>query len=354
MMDMKCIALFLALATAAHAGDARSARAGQPGHWPRGVVFAAGGGEAMWLGFHLESQPVRVPERVAISPDGKTLAFARKNEVLVGPVPEGPFKAVFTGAKGTFAAVGSFSGAGRWLTFAGAAAPHAVELATRHVIDLPNGHDLDIAADGRIAVASEHGLALLGPGGKAEQWRIGRGEDAVFAQVRFSPDGRWLAVEHRFRQDENLDPGAASVIEVVEAATGRMRLVAPAASGVAGIHWSPGGKEIAYWNEKEGLSVVDVASLKRTQVVPPKYGGDTGGSSELLVPFAWSPDGAAIVFAKLRIPLGRSEDATGHSIAIYAVDVGDRKIWSLTTDAQAKAFRALDTLEIVDLPGLPR
>jgi hypothetical protein len=346
-------------------GKGRSRRPGSPGHWPQGVVWiASAGGKAAWLGYHLERLDLKVPPGSVPSPDGRSIAWIdrhgagggegaiapfgrgaseRRAAVRVGPLPEGPWRTVWE-SRGA-----ATPGELRWPAAGGRiiVSTHA-ERTTWHVVD-PEGRapavsveaaDLDVAPDGLSAAAGGGSVLqivpILGTDAARTQAVHDHGSPS-FTKVRFSPDGRFVAAIESW---PGPDGPAEHVLQVVEVATGGCRLIAPHASPDRAPEWSPDGTEVAFLDGSGRLAAVHVASRRRVVLVERDRSGPVVG------PFAWTPDGSAVVYAMNR-PAGESKrSAESHDSELLAVDVGEPASWGLGTG------RA-DVLVVLPLAGIP-
>jgi dipeptidyl aminopeptidase/acylaminoacyl peptidase len=113
--------------------------------------------------------------------------------------------------------------------------------------------------------------------------------------VQVSPDGTHVAYirsKHDFKADEN-----ATEIELIDVATGTSRALTHERKGIAAIHWSPSGDQLAF---------VATGEEKTPQLfVLPMNGGDSMQITKALggvVDFAWQPDGSAFAFASPDVP----------------------------------------------------
>lgn len=174
---------------------------------------------------------------------------------------------------------------------------YRADLATGKVRRLTRGarlREADVAPDGRIVAVQagtpepgDTSLVLLDPDASAPPAvLLALGREAVFAQPRFSPDGRTVAVSV-------WRPGQGRHIALVDAATGSYRLVTRGPSNHGQPAWSPDGRYLLYTDDASG--VFDLYALEV----------DTGArlrvTRELAGAFApeAAPDGGALVYTRL-------------------------------------------------------
>jgi len=174
---------------------------------------------------------------------------------------------------------------------------YRADLGTGKVRRLTRGarlREADVGPDGRI-VAVEAGrpapgdtrLVLLDPDAAGPPTvLLALGREAVFAQPRFAPDGRTVAVSV-WRPDE------ARHIALVDAATGTYRVVTTGRSNHADPAFSPDGRYLLYTDDASG--VFDLYSVDLTTGTRWRITRELGGA---LAP-AVAPDGSALVYTRL-------------------------------------------------------
>jgi dipeptidyl aminopeptidase/acylaminoacyl peptidase len=140
-----------------------------------------------------------------------------------------------------------------------------------------------------------------------DPWAFGSYDEAV-GEVRWSPDGRWLAYvktdtlpksvrEWRKKkwdqvvEDERLQYPALWVVEV---ATGKQRRLTSGPHYVWNVRWSPDSRSIAFLVSPTGKP--DDENLTDIGIVPVE-GGALRTLGVIGSPFAWSPDGRWIAWA---------------------------------------------------------
>jgi dipeptidyl aminopeptidase/acylaminoacyl peptidase len=153
---------------------------------------------------------------------------------------------------------------------------------------------------------------------KAER-RITRDDRVLIENFRVSPDGKKLAVIYRRENSRNGQYHAE--VAVVDAATGELKDLTHNNAPEQNVQWSPNGRLLSYlapsnaaWDLAEEKLWVVPAEGGEPRVLTATFAGAIG-------PYAWTPDGQAIV-------AGASVRGRGATIR---VDVGDGSVKTLVS-----------------------
>ena len=227
--------------------------------------------------------------QVALSPDGQHLAW-------IGPVS----RAAVAGESGVVIADAAHHWAPGSVAIAGADAQSAVEIAWSH-----DGSSLAVLATSNHGAPSIFTVHTDGTGARRVLATTGSVHD-----VRWSPDGRHLAMLYSTASEEANSPVAATPrdtgvmdthidrqhLAVVDAATGAIKPVSAADLYIYEYDWSPNGRQLVvsqargsgnnnWWVAR--LSVIDAATGAIHEIAAPK--------TQIADP-RWSPDGSEIAY----------------------------------------------------------
>ena len=179
-----------------------------------------------------------------------------------------------------------------------------------------------------------------------DPWAFGEYDEAV-GEVRWSPDGQWLAYvkidtlprnvrEWRKKkwdqvvEDERLQYPALWVVEI---ATGRHRRLTSGTQYVWSVRWSPDSRSIAFLVSPTGKP--DDENLTDIGIVPAE-GGALRTLGVMGSPFAWSPDGRWIAWAN------------GSDRSVY---VGKSDLWVMRAEGGSPVNLTADFDEDAEAPA---
>lgn len=286
----------------------------------------------------------------AWSPDGTTLLFGRFTGTWESASGDASFVIVpvsASGAAGTPTVIGldgfdlptfeprpcgTWAPDGRWFAFAGVGEVGVVDTRTGEIRRVPDVSPSDLVwrpGTDELAIAGDvgsdpEGRTLSAPVSvysvsTDEVRRLGSVEAA---HLSWSPDGSTLA--YTGGEDEH-----PSELWLVDADGGSARrLVTDLGDALHGIgpEWSPRGDRIVYQRVLQGrgeaheVVLVDVADGTETVIAPPTV---DPGRRWYPRSVAWSPDGAALLYAAWFELDGRVGDA-GSGVIVVPVDAPDR------------------------------
>jgi len=139
----------------------------------------------------------------------------------------------------------------------------------------PNNDKLAVGLDGSVVILKAETGELLYQTSKPRN---------RFFDVKWSPDGKFLAAIGGFLQNHDAPPK----VLVWDAATWDVRREIPVSSG-SSIAWSPDSTHIAF--NGDGIQIWDISANKMTLSLQVPHRGNA--------PFSWSPDGRDIVVGDL-------------------------------------------------------
>ena len=142
--------------------------------------------------------------------------------------------------------------------------------------------DFDLAPNSRRVVLSIHGEVFTAPVEEGDVRQI-TDNPARDREVRYSPDGKWIA----FASDRS---GREEIFVTPSDGAGDATRLTDLDVLKNAYRWSPDSKAIAFTTSDFKLYKVDVASHAATELASSKYGSVSGG--------VWSPDGKWIAYAK--------------------------------------------------------
>jgi WD40 repeat protein len=244
--------------------------------------------------------PTDDPSCVGIAPDGRTLAWARRDEVTLGAGSTGKDPAVLTGHDGLITAL-AFSPDGRYL----AAGTEGARVRVWPLLSGPSRtvlvrlrgpgrpvRALAFTGDGKtLAVAAGGTIQLCNPATGSEGPVLARYAGANVTCLAFSPDGRWLAAAAG-NDSLLLGPGQRGAFRILSENKGKVSCLAFTADGTL----------LAAGTEDGAIKLWETATAKQVCTLP----GHAAGVASV----AFAPDGKLLASGGVKGDLALWEVAT--------------------------------------------